>query len=327
MAGIATGLVATAIIGAVIFLQPSPQAVPPKDLIDHIAAAKVQIAQGSCAEALAQHIDPALARFAGDTDLLALKRQAEGCRTKSVENLGPQPDPNLETAKELIAANDCAGALVKIDDVLSRDPANFEALGLKTQAEACKPVEKVSVTRPLERIPPADGGLDLVPGEREPDYQLRIKEMRARYDNAVITASKGPSRAAISQFEAIAKETPSGYLDVSARLAEATRAWRATAKPLVTEANNLAAKGMWNEALQKFAEARVIDPSLSFDDEIRKIEAEKLAAGQQQCRLGKQAINYNRAQAMEYFRRAVALLPPDDPCYAAAKKYVDGAGN
>ena len=117
-------------------------------------------------------------------------------------------------------------------------------------------------------------------GEREQDYQLRMKAMRARYDDAVITASKGPSRAAISQFEAIARETPPGYLDLGAKLAEATRAWRATAKPLATEARDLAAKGMWNEALQKFKDARAIDPSLSFDDEVRKIEAEKLAAGQ-----------------------------------------------
>ena len=151
--------------------------------------------------------------------------------------------------------------------------------------------------------------------------------MRAKYDDAVITASKGPSRAAISQFEAIAKETPPGYLDVSAKLAEATRAWRATAKPLVTEANNLAAKGMWNEALQKFREARVIDPSLSFDDEIRKIDAAKLADGQQQCRLGRQTINYDAATALEHFKRAMALLSPDDPCYAIAKKYVGGGGN
>ena len=43
--------------------------------------AKSQIGQGLCTEALAQHIDPALARFAGNTDLLALKRQAEGVPT------------------------------------------------------------------------------------------------------------------------------------------------------------------------------------------------------------------------------------------------------
>jgi hypothetical protein len=51
-----------------------------------------------------------------------------------------------------------------------------------------------------------------------------------------------------------------------------------------------------------------------------------LAAGQQQCKLGKQTINYNHAQGLQHFRRVLALLPPTDPCYAAAKKYVDGAG-
>ena len=78
-AGIATGLATAAIIAAVIFLQPPPPAEPSPELIGQIAAAKSQIAQGLCAEALAQNIDPALARYAGNTDLLALKRQAEGC--------------------------------------------------------------------------------------------------------------------------------------------------------------------------------------------------------------------------------------------------------
>ena len=211
-----------------------------------------------------------------------------------------------------------------ISNVLSLEPENVEALELKTEAEACVKSNLPPPPGPqmAVKIPPADGGLEPLPGERDRDYQLRVKAMRANYDDAVITASKGPSRAAISQFEAIAKETPPGYLDVSAKLAEVTRAWRATAKPLVTEANNLAAKGMWNEALQKFREARVIDPSLSFDDEIRKIDAAKLADGLQQCKLGKQTINYNPATAVEHFKRAMALLSPDDPCYAIAKKYV-----
>ena len=197
----------------------------------------------------------------------------------------PRQNPNaaiLQTARDLIAANDCAGALdPHINSVLNVEPENAEALELKTQAEACIKSAPSGPRGPVlaVRIPPADGGLDTLPGEREQDYQLRVKAMRARYDEAVITASKGPSRAAISQFEAIAKETPPGYLDVSAKLAEATRAWRATAKPLATEARDLAAKGMWNEALQKFKDAHAIDPSLSFDDEVRKIEAEKLAAG------------------------------------------------
>jgi tetratricopeptide (TPR) repeat protein len=326
-AGIAAAALASAaIIAAVIFFQPSPPPETSPELIKQIADAKLKIGQGLCREALDQHIDPALARFAGNTDLLALKRQAEGCLPATPP--GPTNgglDAALQSVRDLITANDCAGALVNINDVLSGEPGNLEALELKTQAEACAKSAPPGPRGPVlaVRIPPADGGLDVLPKESDQDYQVRVKAMRARYDDAVITASKGPSRAAISQFEAIAKETPPGYLDLSAKIAEATRAWRATAKPLATEARDLAAKGMWNEALQKFKDARSIDPSLSFDDEVRKIEAEKLAAGQLECRLGKQTVNYNPATAVQHFKRAVALLPPDDPCYAAARKYVE----
>ena len=59
---------------------------------------------------------------------------------------------------------------------------------------------------------------------------------------------KGPSRRAIAVFEAIVRDATPKYLDVSARLAEARRAWRATAQPLLSEARDLVAKGMWNEA-------------------------------------------------------------------------------
>jgi pSer/pThr/pTyr-binding forkhead associated (FHA) protein len=329
-AAIATGLATAAIIAAVIFLQPAPPAEIPPELIREIAAAKLQISQGSCAEALAQHIDPALARYSGNTDLLALKRQAEACVPAAPPpEQGPDPiAASLQSARDLIAAGDCSGALdLHISNVLSVEPENPMALELKTQAEACvkssQPGSRIVLAK---KIPPADGGLDPLAGEQDEAYRLRIKAMRERYDEAVATASKGPSRAAISLFEAIAKETPPGYLDVNTKVAEARGAWRATARPLVTEARDLAGKEMWNEALQKLREARAIDPSLSIDDDMRNIDAAKLVAGQQACRLGKQTVNYNHAQAVQHFRRAIALLPPDDPCYAAAKKYVDSAG-
>ncbi len=306
-----------------------------------MTAAKLQIDQGACAEAIAEHIEPALARDPDNADLLNLKRQAEAC-TASPRTSEPTPEEvarsaiaaELGLAKDLIARGDCSTALkAHIDNVLNTNPDHAEARELKTQAEACskaldpKPRPATgSALQLAQSLPPESGGLESFAGELDRDYQMRVKAMRSRYDEAVATASKGPSRTAITAFEGIVRDATPKYLDVGARLAEARRAWRATAQPLLSDARDLAAKGMWNEAVQKFNEAHAVDPALSVDAEVRNVEAQKLAAGQQECRLGRQTISYNRPVGMQHFRRALALLPADDPCYEDAKRYVSEPG-
>lgn len=327
-----------AITAAVMLLRPSPTTEEPQqEIAQRVTAARQQIEQGACAAAIADNIEPALARDPDNADLLNLKRQAEACIASLPPSERTQAEAaesaiaaELELARDLIARGDCSTALnPHINNVLSTNPDNAEAQNLKTQAEACSKLATAKPRPPpsaavqlAQSLPPEDGGLESLPGELDRDYQLRVKAMRARYDEAVSTASKGPSRRAITVFEGIVRDATPKYLDIAARLAEARKAWRATAQPLMSEARELVAKGMWNEAIQKFTEAHDVDPALSIDAEVRSAEAQKLAAGQQACRLGRQTISYNRPVGMLHFRRALALLPADDPCYQDAKRYV-----
>ena len=148
--------------------------------------------------------------------------------------------------------------------------------------------------------------------------------MRSRYDEAVTAASRGASRIVIASFEGIARDATTRYLDIDEKLAEARRAWKATAQPVLVAARDLAVKGMWVEALKMYEQARDIDPTVPVSVEVGNVELAKLTAGQDACKRGKQTISYNNSQGMEFFRRALALLPSDDPCYQDAKRYVDG---
>jgi len=340
--GVAALAAVAAIAAAVVLLWPSRTTDGTlQEIAQRVTAAKQQIEQGACAAAIAENIEPALARNPDNADLLNLKRQAEACiaalppseRTPA-EAAEAAIAADLTAARDLIGRGDCSTALnTHISNVLNTNPDNAEALDLKTQAEACskaaesKPRPPTSPPAQLaQSLPPEDGGLETLPGELDRDYQARVRAMRSRYDEAILASSKGPSRRAIALWEAMVRDATPKYLDVSAKLAEARRAWRATAQPLLSEARDLVAKGMWNEAIQKLNEAHDVDPALPIDAEIRNAEAQKLAAGQQECRLGRQTISYNHAVGMQHFRRALTLLPPDDPCYPDAKRWVSEPG-
>ena len=296
-----------------------------------IVAANDQLGRGACADALAQNIQPALTRDPNNGDLLSLRQRAEACLAPAPLPADPPPVSPVETAlasvRELMAQGQCDPALVQqIVAVLAGEPDNADALALKGEAEKCA-VKLAKPTPPgpkppllAQKIPPEDGGLEPLPGELVRDYQNRVREMRHRYEEAVTAASKGAGRVVVDTLEAIARDATPQYLNVSAHVAAARKAYTETAQRILADARDLAQKRRWNESLQKYAEARDVDPSAPIDAEVRKLQEGKRQEGLAVCRSARQKATYAPAEAPGLYRQVLDLLPPDDPCYLEAQR-------
>lgn len=296
-----------------------------------IVAANLQLDRGSCAEALAQNIQPALMRDPNNGDLLSLKQRAEGCLTV----VPPPPDPPpvspveaaLASVRALMAQGQCDEVLVQqIVAILTSEPDNADAMALKAEAQKCV-ITPVRPSTPAPRAPvlaqriqPKDGGLEPLPGELDRDYQNRVGIMRQRYEEAVTAASKGTDRSIVDALEAIARDATPQYLNVSAILAAARRSFAETAQRMLSEAQELARKGRWNESLQKYNEAQAVDPSVSIEADVRKIQDSRKQAGLAACRSARQKMTYAPKEVPDLYRQVLELLTPDDECYQAAQK-------
>ena len=174
--GVAALAAVAAITAAVVLLRPSPTPDgPSQEIAQRVTAAKQQIEQGACAAAIAENIEPALARDPDNADLLSLKRQAEACiaalppsERTAAEAAEAAIAAELASARDLIARGDCATALnTHISNVLNTNPDNAEARDLKTQAEACSKAASPSRAHPpsppvqlAQSLPPEEGGLE-----------------------------------------------------------------------------------------------------------------------------------------------------------------------
>lgn len=331
--GLAVVILPVAIIGSFYWRSARRSEQAQRQLQGWIQTATAQIGSGACAEALSQNIAPGLAQFPQNTDLQSLKQRADECS----RSRPPQPPPvdrptveQLATIREMLGNNQCDAARKSLTDLLDRQPDNPDAQILKSDVDACAPLPVMTVVTPRPRpavavaqqVAAEEGGLEVLQGETDRDYQGRMKAMRERYDNAVALAAKGPSREAIGLFEGIARDATPRYLDVNTRLANARRAYRATAQRLLADARSLAASEKWNEALDKYKQALDVDSSLSIDGEVRKVNADKLQAGHSLCTTAKQAQSYTPAEAPALYRRVLELLPPDDACSIQARQFL-----
>ncbi len=326
---------ASAITGYLLFRNPEPVVeTPAPELTGLLADAERLIGQGLCKEAVAQTIDPALQRYPGNVDLLSVKQRAEGCIPPTPP---PMVDPppfdatvELQAAKDLLGVRDCQGAQQRVETVLIAQPENIEALELRKQVQAClspaPPPANTSNRNPLAvEIPPDKGGLPPLPNELDRDYQVRVKEMRVRYDEAVAAAAK-PSASAIAALEGIVRDATPKYLDAAQRLAETRKAWLATARTRVRESQQFEMKEQFDDAIARLKEAKSIDPSLSVDGDIARIEKVKIERGDEACQAGRRDLAYRQNDAIQSFRRALKFLPPDHPCYQTALKYAGSPG-
>ena len=340
LGGIAAIVIAGAIAVTFVLFRgsESQQAVavvaPPPDVKGPIADAERQIGANLCKEAIAT-IDLALQRYPNNVDLMNVRQRAETCTAAAAQPSPPLPDvaAELQAARDLIGARDCAAAMTRIDAVLAADPQNMDAQQLQKQAaSACSqtaaPATALTRKDPLAvEIPPQNGGLTPQANELDRDYQVRVKAMRDRYDEAVATAAKGPSPRLIATYEALLRDTSPQYLDVAARLADARRAWVATATTPRQGSRRSRSEGELERG-DREAQRSPKDQSVATGRRSgRPYRARRRPLrGEEECRQGRQSTNYGRhGEAAQHYRRVLELLPPSNPCYETAQRYVGSA--
>ena len=321
LAGAAALLIAASAFAVYQFArQPQPDLVAAKALVDG----------GNCQRAMAEYIDPALRANPNDATALELKGKCTAPPPTTIQpDVAPPPPPptatqQLDEAEALIAAKDCPKALEKINEVLATEPENERAKGLAAQANACiapPPVSRVPTDPPAVRLPPAEGGLDLLPKEQKSSYQKRIDAMRARYDSADSKLRKRECVQAAGEFEKIKKEVPEGYLSLDRQLGVARRCVTDEVNKNLDAARGAEDRGDLDTAADLYRFARELDPSIKVDEHLQRIADKRLQLGRQKCTEGKAAYALGRnAAAIAAFTEVLRLLPPSDPCYATAQE-------
>jgi hypothetical protein len=167
----------------------------------HPEVAESLVESGKCQEALDTQINPALKADPANQQAIALR---DRCNTPpppppvaSTSSIPPAPtvDDRLNGAETLLAANvvsDCQTALVSINEVLAEDANNERAKTLSSRANTCisppAPVradKTPPVDKPAVLVAPSAGGLDILQGETDKAYKVRMGAARKKYDDAV----------------------------------------------------------------------------------------------------------------------------------------------
>jgi len=340
LVGGAALLVAIGVAIAVARFARTPPVPEPSPVVALLADARRLIDQGECQRALNDAIGPALAAEPTNSEALTLKTQAGACVAPSPAPPGPRAavpltteeiSEHLRLATDAVSRQECAAALTEhISKVLDQEPANPEAVQLKQQAEVCPPPAKEPVapapaTRKLAvRTAPENGGLEPLSGEQDKDYQLRIRAMRARYDEAVATLESGTYPRAIQALEGIAREAGGRYLAVAAKLGEARKGAAGLAR---ADAREFEAKDDYDQAIGALRRAAAADPELGIDDDIKRLQDKKTQAGLNACDQAKNAYAFNRMQqALQLYQQVIRLLPPDHACSVVAKERIASIG-
>jgi tetratricopeptide (TPR) repeat protein len=300
-----------------------------------LADARSRIDRNDCVGALSDAIDPALALEPNNVDALALKTRASAC-------VPPPPPPapvpvvmsadeigeHLRVADEAIARRECDAALAEhINKVLEQEPTNPKAVELKAKAEACPPIvvkapsaTAAAAPKLAVKIPAESGGIEPNSGELDKDYQVRVKAMKARYDEAVGILASGAYARAIPALQGIVREAGNRYLDAAAKLTEARKGAAAQA---IAEARDAESKNDYDQAVQALRRAAAADPDPRIEEDLKRIGEKRMQAGLKACDDGKNAYAFNRPQqALQFYQQVVRLLPPDHPCTVTAKERI-----
>jgi tetratricopeptide (TPR) repeat protein len=302
------------------------QASPSFDL----ALARAMVDGGNCEQAAVEHINPALRAQPDDAEALELKRRCTASAPLPPQVATPPPDttstPELDDAEALIAANGCSEALQRVDAVFAGDPNNERAKELAVRAGACAAAMVPALPTPGARTgalatkeSPSQGGLDLLPQELEKEYQKRKLAMRRRYDDAVSMLQRQEHQEAAREFDEIAQEVPTGYLELTQRRADARDGIKQQGAKAFDTAQAAEKAGDFEAAADAYHRAHALDPSIHLDAPLQRMEEQKSGRGRKRCDEAKVAFSYGEnAAAGAAFEDVLKLLPPSDPCHTLA---------
>jgi pSer/pThr/pTyr-binding forkhead associated (FHA) protein/tetratricopeptide (TPR) repeat protein len=305
------------------------------------AAAQQLIASGKCQQALDTQITPALQKNPNDARALMLRDQCNkppepvaATSTIPATPSAPSVSDRLNEADALLAGNvvaDCQKALDTANAVLTEDPNNERAKDLSTRATACVNPPPAATKPPAATaeklatpISPAQGGLEVTQGETEKAYKARVAIMNKKYDDAVAVLATQKYQQALSLFNELVPEVPSGYRELAQKRDEARAGVRAEAKALLDAAQAADKRDNYDTAIDQYRRAHQLDPSLQIDAAVQRVIERKVALGRQKCSEGKVAFSLgDSATAGPALQEAVRLLQgTNDPCYATARDYL-----
>jgi tetratricopeptide (TPR) repeat protein len=303
----------------------------PKPVWDRDVAMTL-VNDGKCDQAMQEEIGPALNANPNDADALALK---ERCAPPPAPVPPPAPEPppapvektlteKLDDVDAAITANECQAALDTVNALLVDNPDDERAKGLATKATDClKPAAPAASAEPAVavKIPAAQGGLDVQPGESPREYSRRIAAMKKRYQDALALLQGQKYQQAIKEFDAIAAAVPAGYMDLAQRRADARAGIKDDATRTYASGRQAEQQGDLNAALQRYQRAHDMDGSIDITADVTRVNNQKITLGHQACKLGDAnfALAHNQDAATQY-QRVLDLLPETDPCYATAKQ-------
>jgi predicted component of type VI protein secretion system len=307
------------------------------------SVAEALIRSDKCQQALDTQITPALQRNPTEPQALKLKdecnqklTQAASATTSSIPAL-PSLDDKLNEAEPLLQTNvaaECQKGLDIINAVVAEDANNQRAKDLAVKANACinptKPVAPpvASAEKPAVPVPPSQGGLEITAGETDKQYKARIQAMSKRYEEALAVLADKKYQQALSLLMDIQNEVPSGYRELTQHRDEARDAIRAEGRTALVAAETAEKNGDINAAWDQVRRARQLDPNNpQIEAAVQRIMNTRTALGRQKCDAGKIAFLYrDSATAVPALQEAIRLLPPNDPCVATAKEYLQKLG-
>jgi predicted component of type VI protein secretion system len=300
--------------------------------------AQALIASGKCQQALDTQINPALQRDPTNQQAATLRdecnrtlAQVTSIATSSIPAT-PTADDKLNEAEPLLQTNvapECQKGLDIINAVAAEDANNQRAKDMAVRANACISPPKpggppiATAEKAPQPVSPSQGGLEINPGETDKQYRARIQTMSKRYDDALAVLADKKYQQALSLLMEIQNEVPSGYRDLTQRRDEARAAIRAEGKTALNAAEAAEKAGDLDTAWDQVRRARQLDPGPQTEAVAQRIVGSRAALGRKRCDDGKVAYLYrDSASAIPALQDAIRLLPPNDPCVATAKEYL-----
>jgi tetratricopeptide (TPR) repeat protein len=296
-----------------------------------VAPATEMVNAGRCADALAQHIGPALARDLKDPAALQLKERCQ----QPPDPGTPKPEiPAGPTAAELLLneadallagnekpvnSNECQAALDKVNEVLAADPPNERGVALKKSAEGCLQLLAQAKRTPPAWIAPVDpekGGLPPWAKESPQDHEARVRYAEAKYAEAQTRAAAGDyddAEKALSGLPRNFKGVPE--LLESIGLAKNKR----QAADLIVQARAAAGRDDFENATEWYRRAKELNPSFSIEKEIQDMDSRRLQLAQTKCNAAEARWVYRPSEeTRRLYAEALKWLRPGEPCYAEA---------
>jgi predicted component of type VI protein secretion system len=301
------------------------------------SVAQALIASGKCQEALDSQINPALQKNANEPQALKLKDECSQtlapAASATTSSIPPPPslDDRLNEAEPLLQTNvaaECQKGLDIINAIVAEDANNQRAKDMAIRANACispaKPAAPVATAeKPAVAVPPSQGGLETIQGETDKQYKGRVQAMTKRYEDALALLTDKKYQQALNLLMEIQNEVPSGYRDLTQRRDEARAAIRADGKTALSAAEAAEKAGDLDTAWEQVRRARQLDPGPQTEAVAQRIASTRGALGRKRCDEGKVAFLYrDSASAIPALTDAIRLLPPNDPCVATAREYL-----